>query len=225
MNYSRFYEEQLYPLQDTFFNIFKPYHNLFYLTGGTALSRFYFNHRYSDDLDIFSTGRLEGFKKRIEQLLILFGDNDLYSEVEIASDTFVRIFLKRGDVSLKVDFVNELVFHWGDFRLSEKFGYVDNEMNILANKITAVERYEAKDIIDIWAIAKHRSFFWRDVIANASKKAIVDPIPVSKVIKEMPQEELTKIKWTQGHNLMEIYTDIQKISRDIILGKENSIVS
>jgi len=25
----------------------------FYLTGGTALSRGYFNHRYSDDLDLF----------------------------------------------------------------------------------------------------------------------------------------------------------------------------
>lgn len=25
----------------------------FYLTGGTALSRYYLNHRYSDDLDLF----------------------------------------------------------------------------------------------------------------------------------------------------------------------------
>lgn len=25
----------------------------FFLTGGTALSRFYYNHRYSDDLDFF----------------------------------------------------------------------------------------------------------------------------------------------------------------------------
>ncbi|HPK45112.1 MAG TPA: nucleotidyl transferase AbiEii/AbiGii toxin family protein, partial [Spirochaetota bacterium] len=27
----------------------------FYLTGGTALSRGYFNHRYSDDIDLFTT--------------------------------------------------------------------------------------------------------------------------------------------------------------------------
>lgn len=43
------YNNVLYPLQDKVFPLFND--TPFYLTGGTALSRGYFNHRYSDDLD------------------------------------------------------------------------------------------------------------------------------------------------------------------------------
>jgi predicted nucleotidyltransferase component of viral defense system len=45
-----FYKE-LYLIQDVVFKSVESYD--FYLTGGTALSRFYLNHRYPDDLDFF----------------------------------------------------------------------------------------------------------------------------------------------------------------------------
>ena len=48
-----FYTTTLYPLQDRVFQVLKALHTPFYLTGGTALSRGYYNHRYSDDLDFF----------------------------------------------------------------------------------------------------------------------------------------------------------------------------
>ncbi len=47
------YKGKLYPIQDGVIKIVRDLNLPFYLTGGTALSRFYFNHRYSDDLDFF----------------------------------------------------------------------------------------------------------------------------------------------------------------------------
>ena len=45
--------EKLYTLQDWVLAQFRAVKHNFYLTGGTALSRGYFQHRYSEDLDFF----------------------------------------------------------------------------------------------------------------------------------------------------------------------------
>ena len=44
-----FYFDTLYPLQDRVLNIVKKLDTGFYLTGGTASSRGYLQHRFSDD--------------------------------------------------------------------------------------------------------------------------------------------------------------------------------
>jgi predicted nucleotidyltransferase component of viral defense system len=49
--YKEYYKD-LYVIQDGVFEIVEA--SDFYLTGGTALSRFYLNHRYSDVLDFFA---------------------------------------------------------------------------------------------------------------------------------------------------------------------------
>jgi hypothetical protein len=41
----------------------------FYLTGETALSRAYLNHRYSDDLDFFFVNQNPNFEKQVELIL------------------------------------------------------------------------------------------------------------------------------------------------------------
>jgi predicted nucleotidyltransferase component of viral defense system len=45
---------KLYLIQDKFLTWWKTLDLPFYLTGGTALGRFYLNHRYSEDLDFFT---------------------------------------------------------------------------------------------------------------------------------------------------------------------------
>ncbi|MGD2089262.1 MAG: nucleotidyl transferase AbiEii/AbiGii toxin family protein [Candidatus Aminicenantes bacterium] len=60
--YKQYYKE-LYVIQDAVFKIVEAYD--FYLTGGTALSRFYLNHRYWDDLDFFVHQ-----KEAIEELMV-----------------------------------------------------------------------------------------------------------------------------------------------------------
>ena len=57
-----FYQNKLYPFQDNILQLIQNLNVSFYLTGGTVLSRFYFNHRYSDDLDFFVNANPE-FKK------------------------------------------------------------------------------------------------------------------------------------------------------------------
>ena len=55
--HAQYYEESLYPLQNKILRAVNGLSSPFYLTGGTALSRGYFNHRYSDDLDFFASQR------------------------------------------------------------------------------------------------------------------------------------------------------------------------
>jgi predicted nucleotidyltransferase component of viral defense system len=50
---TQFYYNKLYPLQDQILKLIGEIETGFYLTGGTAASRGYLNHRLSDDLDLF----------------------------------------------------------------------------------------------------------------------------------------------------------------------------
>ena len=47
--------KQLYALQDKVLAVIFALNNSFYLTGGTALHRFHYNARYSDDLGLFTS--------------------------------------------------------------------------------------------------------------------------------------------------------------------------
>ncbi|OQX79169.1 MAG: hypothetical protein B6D56_07710 [Candidatus Omnitrophica bacterium 4484_70.1] len=142
MNYKEFFEKKIYPLQNEIFPILNKY-EVFYLTEGTALARFYFQHRYSEDLDFFSQKELSDFKKYVRDILEKLPSN-IEWEAEVVSDTFSRVYLKKEEVKLKVDFVNETTFRWGNLESFNEFKFVDNEINILANKVTSIERYESK---------------------------------------------------------------------------------
>jgi|GEM_PF-1848588 len=56
-----------------------------------------------------------------------------------------------------------------------RWGYGDVEPfdaleNILVNKLTALGRYEPKDVADTWIIAKNSSFCWKQRFVQASKR-------------------------------------------------------
>ena len=46
--------QKLYRLQNKILDVVFAEETEFYLTGGTCLNRFYFEKRYSDDLDLFT---------------------------------------------------------------------------------------------------------------------------------------------------------------------------
>jgi hypothetical protein len=54
---SQYYEESLYPLQNGVLNVINQSGTDFFLTGGTALSRAYYHHRYQ----LGAKPRLAGF--------------------------------------------------------------------------------------------------------------------------------------------------------------------
>ena len=50
---NEYYFRHLYPLQNRLLRAFSTTETSFYLSGGTAASRGYLQHRFSDDLDLF----------------------------------------------------------------------------------------------------------------------------------------------------------------------------
>ena len=92
-----------------------------------------------------------------------------------------------------------------------------------ANKMTCISRYEVKDIADIWVLAKRLSFSWREIIEIANSKSPVEPVEISKIIKTLPVDELRHIKWAMDVKGDEVYSDLQSIAEDILLGQHNRL--
>ena len=63
-----YYQNILYPLQDKVLSVIGTLPVDFYLTGGTALSRAYLRHRYSDDLDFF-VNNIPDFKPQVNMVI------------------------------------------------------------------------------------------------------------------------------------------------------------
>ena len=82
---------------------------------------------------------------------------------------------------------------------------------------------EVKDIADIWILATRLSFSWREIIDIADKKSPVDPLEISKIIKSLPQNELKIIKWQLNIDCKEVFSDLQTIANDILLGQRNTL--
>jgi predicted nucleotidyltransferase component of viral defense system len=143
---AEYYSNILYPLQDKAIPSFRD--SPFYLTGGTALSRGYYNHRYSDDLDYFVNyhSDFQGISELIvEKLLKTFHD----VEVDLKGEHFYRVFV--GQEKLKIELVNDVPSHIGTLISHPSLGIIDSKENILANKLTAVvDRALPKDMVDLY---------------------------------------------------------------------------
>src|SRR5450759_3603027 len=81
---------KLYRIPDKLLLALKQVMSSFYLTGGTALGRFYLNHRYSEDLDFFINKSVifNSLIKDIEKVLI--NKFHVLKQQSIAYDDFVR---------------------------------------------------------------------------------------------------------------------------------------
>lgn len=234
----KYYSEKLYPLQDGVMNIIKKLNTPFFLTGGTALSRHYFNHRFSDDLDLFVISD-DNFTQLTDKVLLGIFDAEKNGRFVVDKENvrrfknFTQLFVYSNDkdVKLKIDFVNDVAAHFGTFESDALLGKIDSWRNILSNKISAVFRFEAKDVADIWALAKNRSFNWKEIISEAkSKEAGVEPEVIFNILKSFPVEQLSIIKWNQMFlktDLVEFSgifsNDINQIAEDIFWGKMNSL--
>jgi len=146
------YFERLYPLQDALLAAFARVETGFYLTGGTAASRGYLNHRFSDDLDLFVNDDPQ-FGLWTDRLVTAAGAADPTWQVHVGlrDARFVRFVVGAGAVDLKVELVNDVPSHVGQVTAHPVLGRLDSAENILANKLTALaDRQEPKDLADIW---------------------------------------------------------------------------
>ncbi len=145
---------KIYALQDKVLDVVFRAENIFYLTGGTCLSRFYYPKRYSDDLDFFAdaSSRYAFAVRTIKKRML-----DVFSlKIEVESKDFTRW---RINERLQVDFINEHSPRYGDVIVTPSGYIIDNIENILCNKLTAVVgRDNPKDVFDIYLIWKYHSF-------------------------------------------------------------------
>lgn len=201
----------------------------FYLTGGTALSRFYFNHRYSDDLDYFINND-SNFNNYCHLLYTEFDKNQreykyiLDKKKIIRAENFMQVILQREDYELKIDFVNDIAPHFGEFIFDNYNNKIDSLKNILSNKFTALYRFEPKDIVDIWIICKNYKCDFVEIISEAKlKEATVDPITIYEILISFPVEKLDLIKWGIEINKESFQKDLYVIANDIFNGRKNSL--
>jgi len=217
---SQYYEESLYPLQDGVMSILQQIDSDFFLTGGTALSRAYYNHRYSDDLDFF-INQSQTYNEQLDKVLAMLKEagfswsiKDDYTRAE--NFTTIKV-TKDNNVFLKLDFVNDLVPLYGSIIKTDLFYRTDSIHNMLSNKLSAIFRYAAKDIVDIREIALHEKINWSLTINEArEKEAGLELVYISEILTTMPKSEFETIAWTKKPSWEEFRADIDKIVLDMM---------
>jgi hypothetical protein len=211
-------------LQDKFLSWWVALDLPFYLTGGTALGRFYLNHRYSEDLDFFVNNEPE-FSKHI-----VFIKNEIQKQFTIdiskalVTGEFARFFIEENGVFLKLEFVNDVAYRVGK-TVKSKQGNIDTVTNILSNKLSAIiGRNEPKDFYDIVTIAENFSFNWRDVFLHTKLKDMINEIDVEQRLFTFPTASLLNVDWLYKPIDMEIFEQhLRKIADDFMLGGDNSL--
>jgi hypothetical protein len=215
--------QNLYKLQNKVFSHLSEVLSGFYLTGGTALSRFYLQHRYSDDLDFF-IDQTEDFRERVSKIFNrlkrVFKIDELLT---LTTDTYTRLWIVE-PLPLKIDFVNEIPARWGGFN-SYKGINIDNPANILANKLGAIiDREEPKDVFDIVSIASSYSFNWVEVFSYTTKKQIVDETDIAIKLDSFPVELFEGIRWIDKPFDKQLFkNELKTVVDDFILGRDNSL--
>ena len=162
-----------FALQDRFLERFfaGPQREHFYLTGGTALARFYFHHRESLDLDLFTNDFEQDFARVNQAVLGILHTLKLQITSQVVTDTFIQyIVTEAAGTTLKVDLVKDVPVHFGP--LVESNGIrLDSLENIGSNKILAIfGRTDAKDFVDLYWILQYTALKFDDLYLQAREK-------------------------------------------------------
>lgn len=215
---------KLYIMQDKVFAWIREKNFPFYLTGGTALGRFYLNHRFSEDLDFFVNNDVN-FSKYISVIgREIYALSESIENQSIITNDFARFFIHEGDGMLKIEFVNDVPFRVGSIIKTSNV-CIDSLINILSNKLTAIDgRDEPKDVFDIVLISLNYNFTWPEIFGFAREKAMIDEISVEKKLRSFPPEILIDADWIISSPDPGIFGKyLQKITDDIIMGSDNQL--
>ena len=215
---NHFYLNQLYPFQDQVLRIFTATDTLFHLTGGTALSRGYLNHRFSDDLDFFvnDDAHFGLWADRIIQGLSQ--SSQWNTQVIQREERYVRLNLIQAEINLKIDMINDVTSRVGEPWLHPTLGRIDTAENILANKITAVlDRTAPKDLADIWGLCCHTGLSLKKAISGAQGKAAgVFPVDLARVLCSASQSDWELVRWITAPNPEQFIKQLDELGKGLI---------
>jgi predicted nucleotidyltransferase component of viral defense system len=196
----------------------------FFLTGGTALSRAYYNHRYSDDLDFFVNNDPD-YQEQVKEVFFKLKEDGFFwnTDLEFVSNaafTSFKVGWSKSDALLKLDFVNDVAAHFGEIIETDIFYRTDSIRNMLSNKLTALFRFAAKDVVDIREIALRETVNWSEAIKDARQKEAGVELPViCDILQGIPQSELETITWEKKPEWAEFRTDIERIVYEMLGGE------
>lgn len=139
----------------------------FYFTGGTALSAFYLQHRYSDDLDLFSQKKFDN--QVILTLIEEWGRKHKFTlQSRFIEVVYIFNLLFSNKEKLKID------LSYYPYKRLEKGMAVDNLevdslLDIAVNKVLTIsQRSEVKDFVDLYFLLQ--KFHVWDLITGAKIK-------------------------------------------------------
>ena len=185
------------------------------------MSRAYFSHRYSDDLDFFVNGDNE-YTAQVREVVSQLKDNGFCIDTEnefISSESFTsfKVHWDKSDAILKLDFVNDVSAHFGEITDTSIYYRTDSIRNMLANKLTAIFRFAAKDVADIREIAMNEKVNWSQAIQDARQKEVgIELYHVSSILSGMPKSEFDSINWIRKPAWEEFKLDIDKIALEML---------
>ncbi|NPV52696.1 MAG: nucleotidyl transferase AbiEii/AbiGii toxin family protein [Firmicutes bacterium] len=188
----------------------------FFLTGGTALSAFYLQHRVSEDLDFFTenpaavTGALP---------ILLKLAQDLNGEVQVKRSfrTYLELLFKLEGELIRCDFAQDSPYRLSDRVFNYNYGiYVDNALDIACNKLSALyDRAEPKDFVDVYFIDKEL-FPLASILESARKKHVgIDDYWLSVAFLEVNKVTFLP-KLLKPVNISELRTFFEREARKLM---------
>lgn len=148
-----------------------PEFDAFYLTGGTALSRFYLGHRKSDDLDFFtSEGELlQPVSLKIEEALRKTGAD---VERQRGFRSFIELIVRVPPESTIIHLALDSPYRLDPTVMPAEFPglRIDGLRDLAANKLLALfGRATLRDFVDVFFLVKEK-FAKNDLTLMAKKK-------------------------------------------------------
>ena len=195
-----------------------PLNKTFFLTGGTALSAFYLQHRLSEDLDFFTEeeGQVPHVIPILQRIAV-----DLQVRIEVRRQfaSYLEIFLHSNkDEIIKCDFARDSPYrHEKTIQVPALGIFTDNVVDIACNKLSALfDRTATKDFVDVYFLdketlrfpemltkAKMKHVGMDDYWLAISLRKVMDLGALPKMVKPLDVEAMHDFFLTKARELME----------------------
>lgn len=185
----------------------------FYLTGGTALAAFYYNHRESEDLDFFTAAEEGIDEKALRDILFKAQRTIKWIGAQKVGQTNYILTFKDKD-TLRLDFVHYTFEPLGKREVWHGLE-IDSLIDIATNKLDVIlQRKKARDYVDFYFLVKKEKFSLRELIKNELKKFDwqVDPIILAKnllMIKELTDYPKMKVPFDKN-KMIKFYENLAR---------------
>jgi len=219
MNNTSYFFDRLSPLQDRVLALINPLETGLYLSGGTAASRGYLHHRFSDDIDLFADDQ-KNFVLWAERVIYAISTAKIGElMVGLREERFIRLTLTCEEVILKIEMINDVPSRVGLIQNHVILGRLDSAENILANMIAAlIDREEPKDLADIWGFCHLRGLSLEDAISGAQGKAAgVFPADLARLLCSATIADWEAVRWIDAPKVDEYLADLNSLGEKLLL--------